>query len=108
MKKNIQFNHEANSAMEAIGGDMTQEQFAKALADISGDFIRKEHDKISKLSEMLHDRLPYEVILFLATTEVHSTLQRLADENPFISIAQKLAKMMSRDEKQRHSGINMN
>ncbi|MFN5250107.1 MAG: hypothetical protein ACK5DE_03610 [Bacteroidota bacterium] len=108
MKQSIQFNHEANSFTEAIGVKLSQHEFAEILANISGEFFSEKSGKISHLSEMLHDKLTYECILFLATCEVYNRIAEIveiADESaPSVGMLKRVIDAI----KNHKSDINMN
>lgn len=68
----MKFNHDANDMTTALGITDSAEEVAEAITNAIEKWIRDEQgfSKNSKLSESLHNNLPYEIILFLATKEV--------------------------------------
>lgn len=81
MKPDVRFDHDAHSVAEALGIKETAEQMSDAITDAVQKWIAEDHGgKHSKLAEVLHEKLTYEVILFLATKEVQSKLnETIAD-----------------------------
>jgi hypothetical protein len=70
MKVHLKFNHEKESIFEAIDLEHTVEGFAEQLSDIFDKLMKDDSlDKKSRIAELLHDNLDYELILFLATEE---------------------------------------
>ena len=68
----MKFNHESESITKAFGIEMSSSELADKITDVIKIwFESKDSSKMSKLAERLHEELPYEVILFLATQEVH-------------------------------------
>jgi hypothetical protein len=70
------FNHEANSLLESIG--VEQHKYIAQLASILTLLSSGEMDKVSKVSEMMHKCVDYNILLLLATNH----LLQMADGFP--------------------------
>ena len=62
------FNHEANSLVESLG--VEQHKYASQLATILTLLSGGEMDKVSKVSEMMHKCVDYNILLLLATNHL--------------------------------------
>lgn len=92
MKPKVNFRHDAKTVAEALGIEETPEQMSTAISDAVQDWMMEDGSgKHSKLAEVLHNALPYEVILFLATKEVQS---KLSDTFADVQVLDKLIKAM--------------
>lgn len=92
----MKFNHESKTITEAFNIQMSTGDMADKITDIVKRWATSEDgEKISVLAEMMHNELSYELILFLATKEVHgkvvSTLSEL--ESVMAKIISEQAKM---------------
>lgn len=68
----MKFNHDSKTMTGAFNIQMSTEAMAEQITDIVREWaLSAEGEKISLLAESLHNKLPYEVILLLATKEVH-------------------------------------
>lgn len=92
MKPEVKFKHNAKTVAEALGITDTPEKMSDSITDAVQDWMMQDDSgKHSRLAEVLHNALPYEVILFLATKEVQSKLtETFADVN----VLDKLIKAM--------------
>jgi hypothetical protein len=68
MKKEIKFNHDAESLTDALG--IEQETFALQLAGVVAIHQALDDDKISRLSQLISNCVDYNIILLLATKQV--------------------------------------
>lgn len=80
----MKFNHKADSISESFDIKMSTRDIADKVTDIVKDWITSaDASRVSVLGEKLHEQLPYEVILFLATQEVYgkvtSTMSEMKD-----------------------------
>jgi DNA-directed RNA polymerase specialized sigma subunit len=77
MKTEIKFNHNADSLTKALGMSQSPKEIAMAISMAVGKWSQDESDSLnlSILSEYLHNELPYEALLMLATQSVHDKLQ---------------------------------
>ncbi len=92
MKPEVKFKHDAKTVAEALGIQETPEKMSDSITDAVQDWMMADGSgKHSKLAEVLHNALPYEVILFLATKEVQS---KLADTLAETKTIEKLIKAM--------------
>jgi hypothetical protein len=67
MKKEIKFNHDAESLTDALG--IEQETFALQLAGVVAIHQALDDDKISRLSQLISNCVDYNIILLLATKQ---------------------------------------
>jgi sensor histidine kinase regulating citrate/malate metabolism len=67
-KNQMTFNHEANSLVESLG--VEQHKYASQLATILTLLSGGEMDKVSKVSEMMHKCVDYNILLLLATNHL--------------------------------------
>ncbi len=92
MKPEVNFRHDANTVAEALGIKESPEQMSDSITDAVQDWMMADDSgKHSRLAEVLHNALPYEVILFLATKEVQSKLSETLVEE---KVLDKLIKAM--------------
>ncbi len=92
MKPNVRFNHDAKTVAEALGIKETAEKISDSITDVVQDWMAKDDSgKHSKLAEVLHENLSYEIILFLATKEVQTKLAETLTE---VNVLDKLIKAM--------------
>ena len=69
----MKFNHESKTMTGAFNIQMNASEMADKITDIVKRWATSdEGEKISVLAEMIHNELSYEVILLLATKEVHN------------------------------------
>ena len=68
MKKEIKFNHDAKSLVDALG--IEQETFALQLAGIVAIHQTLDDEKISRLSQLMSNCVDYNIILMLATKQL--------------------------------------
>lgn len=75
------FNHSAETITEALGITLTSDDVAQMMTDLSRKFLNyidsDDDDKLSasRLAEMIHEDIPYEVILFLITSQTLNTIK---------------------------------
>jgi sensor histidine kinase regulating citrate/malate metabolism len=62
------FNHEANSLVNSLG--VEQHKYASQLATILTLLSSGEMDRVSKVSEMMHKCVDYNILLLLATNHL--------------------------------------
>ena len=68
----MKFNHDSKTMTGAFNIQMSADEMAEKISDIVREWALSEQgEKISLLAERLESKLPYEVILLLATKEVH-------------------------------------
>lgn len=79
MKKEMKFNHDAESMTEALGMSQSPDEVAMdvCLAVHKWSEDKSNYKSASLLSEYLHKNLSYEIILMIATREVHNKIQGL-------------------------------
>jgi len=100
MNKEIKFNHDAKSLTRALGMRQSTEEVAVA---ITMAVKRWSEDKsgssnLSILSEYLHNFLPYEALLMLATQSVHDKLQESFKESSNFNQLIKILESFERRE----------
>jgi hypothetical protein len=64
----MKFNHEASSLVESLG--VEQHKYAAQLATILTLLSDGEMDRVSKVSEMMHKCVDYNILLLLATNHL--------------------------------------
>jgi hypothetical protein len=72
MKKEINFDHSANSLADALGVD--KHSFALQLASVMAIYDSSDETKVSKLSELITYCVDYKIILLIATTQLASLI----------------------------------
>lgn len=81
MKIYLKFDHSQEDTLKAIGCEYDGEQTSKRLFDIIERYMSDDSlYKASELSEMIHKKLEYEEILFLATKSVEIKMHRMMME----------------------------
>jgi hypothetical protein len=100
MKTEIKFNHKAESMLEALGIKMTDDQMLEVTFKAITNWIdAPDGGEKSKLAEQLHKLVPYEVILLMATRDVHSTLKEsVVETNPLERLFETLEKIINKSE----------
>ena len=92
MKPELKFDHDAITMADALGMKETAEQMSDEITEVvKGWMLDDNEGKQSKLAEALHKKLPYEIILFLATKEVQTKLAETLTE---VNVLDKLIKAM--------------
>jgi hypothetical protein len=81
MKKEINFNHDAKSLVDALG--IEQETFALQLAGIVAIHQTLDDEKISRLSQLMSNCVDYNIILMLATKQLIDFIEDFGAENDF-------------------------
>jgi hypothetical protein len=81
MKKEINFNHDAESLTDALG--IEQETFALQLAGVVAIHQALDDDKISRLSQLISNCVDYNIILLLATKQVVEFVKDFDAESGF-------------------------
>jgi len=75
MKIHLKFNHQEKDMLSAIDSQYNGDQVNEQINEVIERYMDNEYmDKVSQLSEIIHNDLDYEVILFLAT---HSILDKI-------------------------------
>jgi sensor histidine kinase regulating citrate/malate metabolism len=67
-KNQMTFNHQAESLVDSLG--VEQHKYASQLATILTLLSSGEMDKVSKVSEMMHKCVDYNILLLLATNHL--------------------------------------
>lgn len=67
-KNKMTFKHEANSLVDSLG--VEQHKYASQLATILTLLSSGDMDKVSKVSEMMHKCVDYNILLLLATNHL--------------------------------------
>jgi hypothetical protein len=81
MKKEINYNHDAKSLVDALG--IEQETFALQLAGIVAIHQTLDDEKISRLSQLMSNCVDYNIILMLATKQLIDFIEDFGAENDF-------------------------
>jgi hypothetical protein len=81
MKIYLKFDHSQEDTLKAIGCEYGAEQTSERIFDIIQRYMLDDSlNKASELSEMIHKKLEYEEILFLATKSVEIKMHRMMME----------------------------
>ena len=81
MKKEIKFNHDAETLTDALG--IEQETFALQLAGVVAIHYSMDDDKMSRLSQSISNCVDYNIILMLATKQLIEFVENFDAENGF-------------------------
>jgi len=81
MKKEINFNHDAKSIMDALG--IEQDSFALQLAGVVAIHQAMDDGKVSRLSQLISNCVDYNIILMLATKQLMDFVDNFDAENGF-------------------------
>jgi hypothetical protein len=81
MKKEIKFNHEAKTLVDALG--IEQDKFALQLAGVVAIHHAMDDEKMSKLSQLISNCVDYNIILMLATKQLVNFVEDFDAENGF-------------------------
>jgi hypothetical protein len=81
MKKEINYNHDAKSLVDALG--IEQETFALQLAGVVAIHHSMDDDKISRLSQLISNCVDYNIILMLATKQLVDFVEDFDAEKGF-------------------------
>jgi len=81
MKKEINFNHNAKTLVDALG--VEQESFALQLAGVVAIHQSMDDDKISRLSQLISNCVDYNIILMLATKQLVNFVEDFDADNGF-------------------------
>jgi hypothetical protein len=95
MKIHLKFNHKKSDTLEAIDSQYDGESVNKIIENLIKDYLLDDKlEKQSQLCELMHNRLDYEIILFMA---MHSVLDRisLAETN---ALKEKLIKFLKDED----------
>jgi len=82
MKTDLKFNHNADDLISSFCATTTSEEINdKIVLTIMKYVLDDSMDKKSHLAEILHKKLDYNAILFLATAGVHEKMQNITLDN---------------------------
>jgi hypothetical protein len=81
MKKEIKFNHDAKTLVDALG--IEQDTFALQLAGVVAIHHAMDDEKMSKLSQLISNCVDYNIILMLATKQLVNFVEDFDAENGF-------------------------
>lgn len=85
MKIHLKFDHKNENVLEAIDCPITLSELNDQVNDLAEEFCTDERfDTQSQLAEMIHERLDYSAILFLATESLKGKLIR-AEAKSFLN-----------------------
>lgn len=89
MKKEIDFDHKANSLADALGVD--KHSFALQLASVMAIYESSDETKVSKLSELITYCVDYKVILLIATTQLVSLIHAYNNSDNIDELLNKIS-----------------
>ena len=73
MKKEFKVNHDAETLSEAIG--ITNEELTRITHDIVVSYASNpSYDRISHLAQLVHERMPYEMLIMMGTRQVREMM----------------------------------
>jgi hypothetical protein len=81
MKKEINFNHDAETLTDALG--IEKETFALQLAGVIAIHHSMDDDKMSRLSQLISNCVDYNIILVLATKQLIEFVKDFDAESVF-------------------------
>lgn len=81
MKKEINYNHDAKSLVDALG--IEQETFALQLAGVVAIHHSMDDGKMSRLSQLISNCVDYNIILVLATKQLIEFVENFDAEKGF-------------------------
>jgi len=90
MKKEINFDHDAKSLVDALG--IEPHSFATQLAAVMAIYEANDENKVSKLSALVHSCIDYKIILMMATTQLVGVVERFNDLNDMDELFGTLSK----------------
>jgi hypothetical protein len=94
MNKEMIFNHDAKTLTEAIG--ITSEEMARITHDIVTSYASNPaYTSISHLTQLIHERIPHEMLLFMATRHIHEMMH---DFEKMVDATKDLLKGFNEDE----------
>jgi hypothetical protein len=74
MKKEMKFNHDAETLTEAVG--ITKEELTRITHDIVTSYASNpSYNRISHLSQLVYERMPYEMLIMLGTRHIHEMME---------------------------------
>ena len=77
MKKEMSFDHNAKSLVDALGVD--PHSFATQLAAVMSIYEANDEEKLSRLSQLIHACVDYRIILLMATTSLVGVVEQYRD-----------------------------
>jgi predicted glycosyltransferase len=83
MKKEMKFNHDADSLVDALG--IEQDTFALQLAGVVAIHHAMGDEKVSKLSQLITNCVDYNIILLLATKQLMDFVENFDAENGMLN-----------------------
>jgi hypothetical protein len=90
MKKEINFDHDAKSLVDALG--IEPHAFATQLAAVMAIYEANDENKVSKLSHLVHSCIDYKIILLMATTQLVGVVERFNNSNDMDDLFNTLSK----------------
>lgn len=78
MKKELIINHDAETLSEAIG--ITNQELTRITHDIIVSYASNpSYDRISHLAQLVHERMPYEMLIMMGTRQVHQMMNEFEE-----------------------------
>jgi len=108
MKPELKFDHDAITVVDALGMKETAEQISDEITEVVKTWMLTDKEgKQSKLAEAIHEMLPYEVILFLATKEVNQKLKEtLSETDALKELVKAMDDLIERIEVEKKAKLN--
>lgn len=95
MKKEIKFNHDAQTITEALGVTQNVNQKTKGVIV---DFMTDPRRNNSVLAEYIHKDMDYETILLLATHQVHKKIEDAFGDDKLAEAIKSLVNLLGKSE----------
>jgi hypothetical protein len=90
MKKEINFDHDAKSLVDALG--IEPNAFATQLAAVMAIYEANDENKVSKLSHLIHTCIDYKIIIMMATTQLVGVVEQFNNLNDMDELFNNLSK----------------
>ena len=79
MKIHLRFNHDKKSTLDALDSPVSKSEANELLHKVIEEYMTNDElDKKSHLSELIHNRLDYSLILYMATNALADELRQAA------------------------------
>jgi hypothetical protein len=103
MKSEIKFNHDKELLSEALGLPCTPDEMVNMVGEAVIEWSKDERGSMtSLLAEHIHNTVPYEVILCIATREVIEQVKTSVDDSEKMSELMRTLDMIIEEQVRRH------
>jgi hypothetical protein len=80
MNPNVNFNHSKKTTTKALGIKDSSDELTLKTIKLIREFILIEKPTLSRLAESIHENLPYNVILLIATMGIKSDMDKAVNK----------------------------